>query len=87
MGMLVADSPTVVSHRLLNRPALWVGGFSGVESSLLPPPLPPPPPLLAPPPRTPPPGRGGLVSPLWPDASSLCPVTESEQPSLQQASL
>lgn len=84
VGMLVEGSPTAVSHRLLNGPALWFGGFSGVESSLLL--LLPPPPLLPLLPRVLP-GLGGLVSPLWPDASSLCPITESEQPSLQQSGL
>lgn len=85
VGMLVEGSPMAVSHRLLNGPALWLGGFSGVESSLLllllpPAPLPPLLPRVLP-------GLGVLVSPLWPDASSLCPTMESEQPSLQQSSL
>lgn len=85
VGMLVEGSPAAVSQRLLNGPALWVGGFSGVESwllllLLLPPPLPPPLPRVLP-------GRGGLVSPLWPDTVSLCPLPGSEQLSLQQSSL
>lgn len=86
VGMLVEGSPAAVSQRLLNGPALWLGGFSGVESSLLLLLLPPPPPLLPLLPRVLP-GLGGLVSPLWPEASSLCPDTASEQPSLQQSSL
>lgn len=83
-GMLVEGSPGAASLRLPNGPALGVGGFSGVESSLLlllpPPPLPPPLPRVLP-------GLGGLVSPLWPDASSPRPAAESTQPSSQQSSL
>lgn len=82
VGMLLEGSPTVVSQRLLN---LWLGGFSGVESSLL---LLLLPPVLLPPQLTRVPlGLEVLVSPLWPEASSLCPIKESEQPSLQQSSL
>lgn len=73
VGILLEGSPTVVSHRLLN---LWLGGFSGVESPLL---------LLLLPPVTLPPqlarvplGLEDLVSPLWPEASSLRPTKESE---------
>lgn len=59
VGMLLEGSPMVGSHRLLN---LWLGGFSGVESSLLLLLLPPVtlPPQLA---RVPP-GLEVLVSPL-----------------------
>lgn len=82
-GMPVEGSPGGASRRLPNGPALGVGGFSGVESSLL---LPLPPPPLPPLPRVLP-GLGGLASPLWPDASSLHPAAGSAQPSSQQSSL
>lgn len=88
VGMPGLGSPRAASLRLPKGPTLWLGGFSGVDSSLLlllppPPPPAPRPPLL---PRTLP-SLGVLASPLCPDASSLRPSTESEQPSLQQSSL